>query len=98
MKEWSPTLTILIRVRNYEVAKEVNMKTAFAIMLLLTLACCSVVTYTSGDTTIRYGRLFAGADGIKVTLEDKTVAEINKQTINTELLTTALGAILGAAK
>jgi hypothetical protein len=33
-----------------------------------------------------------------VTLGGKAIAEINKQTVDTELLTKALGAILGAAK
>lgn len=67
---------------------------------MLLLSGCAWATYTGPDgSTITYRRFFAGSDSIKMTLgENKPSAEINKQTVDTELLSKALGLILGAAK
>jgi ABC-type glycerol-3-phosphate transport system substrate-binding protein len=67
-------------------------------LMAIALVGCSTVTYTGKDVTITYTRFFAGSDGIEVVLGDESVAKINKQTIDTELLNSVLGAILGAAK
>jgi hypothetical protein len=64
----------------------------------LLLAGCSTVKYVGKDCTITYTRFFAGSEGIEVVLGDKSVARINKQSIDTQLLQSALGAIIGAAK
>ena len=72
-----------------------------AVVILATivaLSACSTVTYTNKDVTIKYTRFFAGSDGIKVMLGDKAVAEINKQSVDTELLKSVLGQILGGVK
>jgi hypothetical protein len=74
------------------------MKYIVVIIIALLLAGCSTVKYVGKDCTITYTRFFAGSDGIEVVLGDESVAKINKQTIDTELLNSVLGAILGAAK
>lgn len=75
------------------------MKHIIILIALLLLAACSTATYTGQNgVTVKYTRFLAGADGIKVTLGDKAFAEINKQTVDTELLKSVLGLILGAAK
>ena len=74
-------------------------KTIGIILLCFGLAGCSTATYTGQDgVTVKYTRFLAGADSIKVALGDKPSAEINKQTVDTELLKSVLGLILGAAK
>lgn len=75
------------------------MKHIIILIALLLLVGCSTATYTGQNgVTVKYTRFLAGADSIKVALGDKPSAEINKQTVDTELLKSVLGLILGAAK
>lgn len=69
------------------------------LLFFISMFGCSTVTYTGKDgVTVKYTRFLAGADGIRVQLGDKAFAEINKQTIDTELLRTVLGLLVAVPK